>query len=238
MTGLQVKIAALLLMFMDHIGALFMVPGSGIWLLARGLGRLSFPLYAYLASQGIRHTHDAWAYCGRLLGFAFLSEFLFDMAFFGHAPAFVHQNVFFTLAFSVAAFLPWKVWIKPERRGQKGEFKIATFFLVLCMGTAAQSIHADYGILGVLLIGTMVFADGNLVVMMLCVWCFLSLKTEWLVLDLQQRIAVSGAIALLWAWIVGMDNGRPGNKKWRKWFYMAYPVHLAALWYLRVFLGI
>lgn len=237
MTGLQLKMIALLLMFIDHIGALFMAPGSGIWLLARGLGRLSFPLYAYLASQGIRHTHDAGAYCRRLLVFAFLSEFPFDLVCCGYVPAFVHQNVFFTLAFAVAAFLPWKVQAsESEQCRQRWKLKVA-IFPILCMGVAAQFIHADYGLLGVLLIGGMVSADGSLAVMLTFVWCFLFLKTGWLVPDPLQRMAVSAATALVWTWTVGMDNGRPGDKKWRKWFYVAYPVHLAALWCLRMFLS-
>lgn len=138
MTSFQLKMVAFLLMFLDHIGALFMVSGSGIWLFARGLGRLSFPLYAYLASQGIRHTHDVKAYCGRLLVFAFLSEIPFDMVFFGHAPDFAHQNVFFTLAFTVAAFLPWQARTT-EAEQCRQQRKPETAIILLCMGVAAHS---------------------------------------------------------------------------------------------------
>lgn len=149
------------------------------------------------------------------------------MVCFGHAPAFVHQNVFFTLAFAVAAFLPWQ-------RVRPG---MAVCLSVLCMGAAAQFIHADYGFPGVCLIGAMAVAYGNLAAMMPCIGCFFFLKTGWLVPGLLQRFAVSAAMALLWAWVIGMDDGRPGDRKWRKWFYIAYPAHLAILWCLRMWLG-
>lgn len=234
MTSFHLKMVAFLLMFLDHIGVLFMVPGSGSWLLARGLGRLSFPLYAYLVSHGIRHTHDVVAYCRRFLAFAFLSELPFDMAFFGHAPDFAHQNIFFTLAFTVAVFIPWQAGATGSEQCRQQRKPKAAFLPILCMGVAAQFIHADYGFLGVLLIEGMVFADGKLVAMMLCVWCFLFLKTGWLVPDSLERMTVSAAVSLLWAWVVGMDNGKPGSRKWRKWFYAAYPAHLAVLWNVRI----
>ncbi len=247
MDGGKIKLIAFALMLLDHAVALFLPKGSGAWLFIRGMGRLSFPMYAYLASQGIRHTHDTRAYSKRLLIYAFLSEFPFDMAFFGRAPAFAQQNVFFTLALSVAVF-----WTRqancPARSGnpghpmqvrwhQSGYFgrnRWGVAICIVCAGAVAQCLHADYGMCGVFLIGVLVYADGDRTAMTAAVGCFVFAETRWLIPDRFQRAAAAAATAAAWSWIVGMDNGGPGNRKWRKWFYVAYPAHLAALWMLRV----
>lgn len=242
MTGIQIKMIAFILMAIDHAGALFLPSGSAAWVFARGMGRLAFPLYAYLASQGIRHTRSIGAYSGRLFLYAFLSEIFFDMAFFGRFPYPACQNTFFTLAFAVAAFCPYQ----PHRAGDHGKRgnpekpedrwmkKAICALCVFCAGVAAQNIHADYGMCGVLLIGAMVFANGDVMVMTIAVLVFLSLSVTWLVPDPVQRAAAAATVTALWFWMVSMDNGEPGERKWRKWFYAAYPAHLAVLWAMRM----
>lgn len=105
---------------------------------------------------------------------------------------------------------------------------------VLCAGVAAQNIHADYGMCGVLLIGATVFSDEDTMVMMTAVLGFLFLSAAWLVPDPVQRAAAAAAVTALCFWIISMDNGEPGERKWRKWFYAAYPAHLAVLWAMRI----
>lgn len=238
MNSLQIKMAAFILMAIDHAGALFLPAGSGAWMLARGLGRIAFPLYAYLAGQGIQHTRDIRAYAGRLLFYAVLSEAFFDMAFFGTAPSPVCQNTFFTLTLAVAAF--WSCHTaRPKRAGGAGKpeersmaWKAA--LPLLCAGAAAEYIHADYGLWGVFLVGVMASVGRHKAAMAVAVWCFLYLSAGWLAPDPIQRAAMALAVTAAWAWLTCMDNGEPGDKRLRKWFYAAYPAHLIALWLLRL----
>ena len=211
MNGTQIKLIALTLMFLDHMGAIFLPSGSTAWIIARTLRRLSFPLYAYLITQGIKHTHDIRAYAMRLLVYAFLSEIPFDLAFFGHIPVYAHQNVFFTLTLSVTAFLVFQ-----EKCYVKDGWALAT--CIAFAGILAQFLHADYGIAGVSLIGALVCADGNRCFMMIAVLCFLFAKSGWIAQGFTERAALSMGITAVWIWITGMDNGSPGDRKWRKWF--------------------
>lgn len=222
----QIKAIALALMVLDHAGAMLLPYGSIAWFLARGLGRLSFPLYAYLAGQGIGYTHDIRAYSGRLLICAVLSELPFDLAAFGEATVFSYQNVFFTLALAVMAFHGYQ----PGHGA--GRWKLV--LRILCAGMAAKLICADYGASGVFLIGAMACMGRHKRLRAAAVWCFLFAKCGWLIPGLPVRAVMAMAGAAAWAWIAGMDSRKPGKRKWKKWFYAAYPVHLTVLWLFRM----
>ena len=226
LSGTHIKLIALILMFLDHTGAIFLSSGSMAWTFARTFGRLSIPLYAYLTARGIKHTHDIRAYVVRLLVYAFLSEIPFDLAFFGRIPVPAHQNVFFTLALPVAAF-----WIFREKCYVKEGWSLAA--CIVFAGILAQFLHADYGIAGVLLISALVYADGSRFPMAAAVWCFLFVKTGWYIRNFVGQAAVSAVITAVWSLITDMYNGDPGARKWKKWFYAAYPVHLIVLWMLK-----
>ncbi|NLC03985.1 MAG: TraX protein, partial [Tissierellia bacterium] len=92
MSILILKIIALISMVIDHYGAIFQ---SGIDIY-RIIGRLAFPIYAFLLVEGYTHTRDVKKYGRRLLIFALVSELPFDLAFYGKL-SFTHQNIFFTL---------------------------------------------------------------------------------------------------------------------------------------------
>lgn len=62
MTSTLIKIIALLLMLIDHIGEF--IPGTGNIL--RYLGRLSFPLFMFCFVWGLHYTHDRKQYFLRL----------------------------------------------------------------------------------------------------------------------------------------------------------------------------
>ena len=75
--GFSLKILALVLMFLDHLGAfmtMYLTPveGTPLFIAAtifRAVGRLAFPLFAFFVAEGMRKTHDRGNY---LLRFAIL----------------------------------------------------------------------------------------------------------------------------------------------------------------------
>ena len=122
-TGNQLKMIAFILMLCDHIGymliengvlygqnpiywnlALQTVTGQHWYILAqilRFLGRLSFPIFAFLTAEGYAHTKNAWKYILRLAFFAALSEVPFDLAVKGTVYYPDYQNVLITLLLGV-----------------------------------------------------------------------------------------------------------------------------------------
>ena len=93
LSGFALKIIAILTMLTDHIGAgLF---PSQIWL--RMVGRLAFPIFAFLICEGFYHTRDIKRYAVRLGIFAIISEIPFNLlhSYYLFDPG--AQNIFFTL---------------------------------------------------------------------------------------------------------------------------------------------
>lgn len=71
------KWIALVLMFIDHYGQTFeYFMSPSMYLLLRGLGRLSFPLFVYFVVLGVQRTSDIKKYIGRMFFFGVVSEII------------------------------------------------------------------------------------------------------------------------------------------------------------------
>lgn len=108
LTAAQLRLLALALMLLDHLGRT-VFPGQ-TWMIC--LGRLAFPIFAFQAAEGYLHTHDFMRYCIRLAVFGLLSEVPFNLMLSG-SPFFpAHQNVMFTLLLGLLACRAWDraVW--------------------------------------------------------------------------------------------------------------------------------
>lgn len=93
MSARQLKWLAWITMTIDHIGY-FRYPNL-IWL--RMIGRLSFPLFAFLICEGYRHTSDKKQYFIRMVSFSLITQLLFETFHVGFV------NVMVTFSFAIAA---------------------------------------------------------------------------------------------------------------------------------------
>lgn len=107
LSGSMLKVIALVTMLIDHTTAAII--GSMItdiydtsdkyvimYNILRGIGRIAFPIYAFLLTEGYVHTHDRKKYGISLLIFAAVSEIPWNLCHAG-TVRWENQNVFFTL---------------------------------------------------------------------------------------------------------------------------------------------
>ena len=129
-------------MTLDHIGC----SGSGFpWL--RMVGRIAFPIFAYMIAFGYRKTSDPFRYMLRIIISGIISEYIFDLYFYGSVYHGLN-NVMLTLALGLLAIT--------FTENLKEKFKGISFVLALIpAGTImylAQVLNSDYGAMGVFLI--------------------------------------------------------------------------------------
>lgn len=99
LSGSALKVIAVLSMVADHCAYYLMEHGTLLYEVMRCFGRIAFPVFAFLISEGVRHTRNRMKYFLQLLGFAVVSEvpwYLLNGSDGTH-------NVLFTMALGVMA---------------------------------------------------------------------------------------------------------------------------------------
>ena len=230
MSNFTLKIIALSAMVVDHVGHVF------IFSALRYIGRIAFPLYAFLIGEGCRHTSNIKKYLSRLFVFAIISEIPFDLLRstrrgipireFSDIIDMSAQNVFFTLflgALSIAVYLHVK-----KTAGEGLALIIGLFAAFIC-AYAAAFIRSDYGFAGVLIIALPAIAAEafplkkwrklvNIAVMAFCLTLIYDI-------NMQFGFLLASFASLTFILIYNGKKGRP--IKWA--FYLAYPVHMVML---------
>ncbi len=99
LSGSALKIIAVLSMVTDHCAYFLMEPDTHLYNVMRCFGRIAFPVFAFLITEGFAHTRSRTRYFLTLLGVAIISEipwFLLN----GYDGT---HNVMFTLSLGVVA---------------------------------------------------------------------------------------------------------------------------------------
>ncbi len=202
----SLKWIAIISMLIDHIGAV-LFPWCE-WL--RIIGRLAFPIFAYLLVEGFFYTKDIKKYLIRLGIFALISEIPFDLAFFGSVFAFGHQNVFFEL---LVGMLMLYFMVKSPGKMQQAVIMIVAMLVSdwLCM---------DYGSWGILMILAFYLCrDKKALKIALIVLLNIMM---WQSGYLTQQFAGFAMIPIAF-------HNRQLGPKMKMFFYAFYPAHLLVL---------
>ena len=213
------KILACVTMLVDHAALLF---GGSPWL--RAIGRLAFPIYCFLLTEGIRHTRDVRRYLSRLLFAAIVSEPIYDLVLYPCVGIWQHQNVLWTLALGCAMLWCMTMIHKP----------VAKLAVMLLFALAAQLVRASYGSSGIYMIalfalcrgmpeGKWVLAAGLLVIN----WLMGSFTAPVFGLDVPVQLFAELALVPIFLYS-GEKRTRLKAVSWG--FYLFYPAHLLLLW--------
>lgn len=167
LSGSMLKLIAILSMLTDHFAAVILTAYysyatntaeiSKIYSFMRGIGRIAFPLFCFLAVEGFTYSKNRFKYLSRLFLFALISEIPFDIAFSKIWFDFTQQNVMFTILFGILGIWLYEyIWQMTEKKNiifiLRHIFSILPLFV---LGYSAHILHTDYAAIGVLTIGVM-----------------------------------------------------------------------------------
>jgi len=148
------KLAACLTMLIDHIGFQYGHLG-GIFSVFRLIGRISFPLFAFMIADGAFRTKNKAGYLIRLLVFGVITEPVYDLCFYGKLYAGGHLNVMFTLALGLAAIYVYYAIAETADRFKpwlRIFIRIIAFLPPVLIALLSNLAGTDYGMYGVALI--------------------------------------------------------------------------------------
>lgn len=224
------------LMLCDHMWAT-LFPAAD-WLTC--LGRIAYPIFAFLLVEGYFHTRNLWRYMLRLLGAAVLAEIPFNLMYSDSFIYPYHQNVLWTYIIGLLL-----ITLLEEFKERFGQIPWLIFlpvpaFLGYFLGYALMTDYYGPGVL--MILAFYLFRGrhwlhflGQLVclylinVKMLGGFYYVVPLLRYDIEIVQQGFAL---FALLPIWLY---EGRQGlHGKLFRWFcYLFYPVHMLVLFLIR-----
>lgn len=235
-TAAALHILAMALMLCDHMwAALF--PAEE-WLTC--IGRVAFPIFAFLLAEGYRHTHDVRRYLLRLLLGAVISEIPFNLFYSGGAVYPYHQNVLWTFFLSL---LLMALLDRVRRRFRPLPAVLLSGGLVLLGFLLGYGAMVDYYGVGVLTVLVFYFfREKNLTCFLGQLLCLYILHVgilggyyyEYTIAGFQVHIVQQGLalLALVPIWLYRGEQGHHG-RTFQMFCYLFYPVHMLVLFVLR-----
>ena len=235
-TSAALHIIAMLFMLCDHLWGT-VIPGND-WLTC--LGRISFPIFAFMIVEGYFHTGNLKKYVGRLLLFAVISEIPFNLAMGSRLFYPIHQNVLWAFLMAIG-FIHWNE--KARKSGKLWKRVIVGFTSVILAYLSGLLTMVDFYHAGILTVLVFYFFRErkwyNYIAQFVCLWYINmemlgGLSYQINILGNTYFIARQG-FALLAFIPIWLYRGRQGyhNKAFQYFCYWFYPVHLLILGILK-----
>ena len=227
-TSVSLHMLAMAIMLIDHFKKVFPEVGA-----LECIGRIAFPIFAFLIVEGYHHTRNLGKYTQRLLLFAVLAEIPADLMSRGRFLYDGHQNVLWTFLIGLGL-----IYVN-EKAKETGK---PVLRVLAAVGTAAVGYYVgritrvDYSRAGILTVLAFYFFRGRKW------WCYVGqlvsmvylhcVELGWSMLTFslfghtvsfpKQGLAL---IALIPIWLYRGEQGR--KRKWFQYFcYAFYPVHM------------
>ncbi len=237
-------VIAMFCMLWDHAAASLVYSTNDVFYdTLRIIGRIAFPIFAFMTAEGFFYTSNLKKYALRLLAFALVSEIPFNLLISGGVIYPFHQNVLFTFLMALGA-----MWVLEKAK----QAKAAWLKPIAVIGVVALSY----------LLGTLTFADyyGGGILTVLVFYFFREKKwynllgqiAALLYINVEvlggygYSIEIMGneiflplqAFALLALIPIWLYNGRKGHssKAFKYACYAFYPVHMLVLFALMLLL--
>lgn len=223
LNGQQLKLIAIVAMFLDHFAWAFVKTNSGWGQALHAVGRITAPLMCFFIAEGYRHTGSLPRYFKRMAFFALLSQAPFTLFSVGKVALFP-LNMIYTLTLGLAVIHSYESIAPLGRRNLTilgllflalpGDWTFLAPLLCLLFHVYRDDLcrqRMGIGLLALFLMGASLLISG---------FDFPSLLRY----DLFH-LGVLFSLPLL-----SLYNGERGGTKSSRWFfYVFYPLHLLIL---------
>lgn len=251
MSSFFMKLIAVMAMTIDHFarivgqtGLMKLFPdlplSTSYWIInaMKGIGRIAFPLFAFMIAEGVSKTRSTIKYIGRLALFAIISEPFFYYGFNiqnASVGGFLDSlqklnltNVFFTLTLGAIAI--WIYQLLEQKKSKKLLFLFVPVLLMILL--IGGYIGCDYGIAGIILIVALYIAktksQKSIVILVWSIGLYIISQGmgDWSqVWTFPILNCVCAALSSVLIWFYNGKRGKP--VKWS--FYIYYPAHILIL---------
>ncbi|TCK97766.1 TraX protein [Natranaerovirga hydrolytica] len=217
MSSTTLKYIAILSMFIDHIGAILFPEIIGF----RIIGRLAFPIFAFLLTEGFIHTKNIKRYTLRLVFFAIISEIPFNMAFYNRLFYMGHLNIFFTLLLGLVSLILFEKY--KDKKNLVGSLCV---YMVMIIGLLLNVDYSIYGVLMIFVFYYFRYEYKKIVIYIGAINTIIALSSFSINMNLQSLIQLFAIVSLA---VIALYNGQKG-KQIQYFFYIFYPLHLMILY--------
>lgn len=242
--GLTLKFIAVIAMMLDHM--CYTVIRGNMWM--TWVGRIAFPIFAFLIVEGFFHTKSVKKYALRLFIFALISEIPYDLMRSAAVFNPFEQNVYWTLLIGLlviwAIDKPFNELVNSKNqveRSKKMVRLVIVGFAAIAVGCMASLIgFTEYHYAGVLTILMFYLLRGKtfiqLVALALINNMLKGMEYAYTIFGYEQFFPVQ--LFAIFAMIpIAMYNGKKGyeSKVIQYGFYAFYPLHMLLLFALMAF---
>ena len=236
-TSMSLHIMAMAFMLCDHLWGTI-VPGND-WLTC--IGRISFPIFAFLIVEGYFHTGNLKKYVCRILLFAILSEIPFNLAMGSRWFYPIHQNVLWSLLIALGLIH----WNEKARAAGKIWMRILIVCVTVLLGYIVGLVTmVDFYHAGIMTVLVFYFFRQrkwwSYAGQAICLW-YINIEmlggfSYELQLFGQTYFLVRQSFALLALIPIWLYRGKQGyhSKTLQMVYYMFYPLHLLILGVIKI----
>lgn len=226
-------VLAMLFMLCDHTWST-LLPNQQ-WLTC--IGRLAFPIFAFMLVEGYFHTHDLKKYMCRMLISALISEIPFNLMYNGTIIYPFHQNVMWTFLIALSG-----MWLLDKVKQKKKLWIVIPLsaLIVIAYVLLGFVTFVDYYGTGIMMVFTFYFFRNRKW------WCYLGqfAVMYWLNVEIlggyyypvklfgHEFELIQQGIALLSLIPIWLYQGRQGHhsKAFKYFCYAFYPTHMLILY--------
>ena len=237
LSGNILKLIAAALMLIDHIGVI-LFPTLRI---LRIIGRISFPIFAFMVAEGCRHTKNKARYILTMLGFAVVIQTVYYLYSGGE-----DINILFTLTLSILVIFSMDNFKHQIFGEDVPRVKVLLAFLLLFLAVSVtfmicRAAPIEYGFSGCMLavMAAIFHSEKNYPA-----WFVMldNIPVSVLMLGLGLAVLCIGNSDIqVWSMLsmplLLMYSGKRGKLKMKYFFYLFYPLHLVILYFISLLIS-